>query len=68
MFPILRKGDQGPAVELLQKRLVRLGVLAEGADGVFGEATMKAVMAAQKKFGIEADGIVGPATWDVLLQ
>ncbi len=68
MFPILRKGDRGPAVETLQKRLVRLGVLGEGADGVFGDGTMQAVMAAQKKFGIEADGIVGPATWDALLQ
>jgi peptidoglycan hydrolase-like protein with peptidoglycan-binding domain len=68
MFPILRKGDRGPAVETLQKRLVRLGVLSEGADGVFGEATHKAVMAAQQRFKIEADGIVGPATWDALLQ
>jgi N-acetylmuramoyl-L-alanine amidase len=68
MFPILRKGDRGPAVETLQKRLRRFGVLNDVADGVFGAATYEAVVAAQKKLGIEADGIVGPATWDALLQ
>jgi peptidoglycan hydrolase-like protein with peptidoglycan-binding domain len=26
------------------------------------------VMAAQLRFKIEADGVVGPATWDALLQ
>lgn len=67
-FPILRKGDRGPAVETLQRRLRRMGVLTEEADGIFGEATHRAVVAAQQKLRIEADGIVGPATWDALLQ
>ena len=33
------------------------------ADGDFGPATKRAVIAAQRQFGIDADGIVGAATW-----
>ena len=57
---ILRKGNKGKAVKLLQRRL------NIPADGVFGKATKKAVKKAQKAHKLEADGIVGPATWDAL--
>jgi peptidoglycan hydrolase-like protein with peptidoglycan-binding domain len=67
-LPILRQGMQGPAVAQLQERLRALGFLKGSADGVFGEATQTAVIAAQQNFNLQPDGIVGPATWRVLLR
>jgi len=52
----LRKGDRGPAVRRLQRRL---GV---SADGVFGPQTDRAVRRFQRGNGLEVDGIVGPIT------
>jgi peptidoglycan hydrolase-like protein with peptidoglycan-binding domain len=37
-------------------------------NGVFGETTQTAVKAAQQRFKLDADGVVGPATWNVLLR
>ncbi len=54
---LLKTGSQGDDVKTLQ------GILGETADGVFGPATAKAVMAWQSAHGLTADGIVGPATW-----
>jgi peptidoglycan hydrolase-like protein with peptidoglycan-binding domain len=68
VFPILRLGARGPAVTRLQERLRRLGFLNGEADGVFGADTENAVKAAQQNYGLDADGIVGSATWDALLQ
>jgi peptidoglycan hydrolase-like protein with peptidoglycan-binding domain len=52
----LRKGDRGPAVRRLQRRL---GI---AADGVFGSQTDRAVRRFQRRHGLAADGIVGPIT------
>ena len=52
----VRKGDRGPAVKAVQRRL-RLT-----ADGVFGPITHRSVKRFQKRKGLEADGIVGPLT------
>jgi peptidoglycan hydrolase-like protein with peptidoglycan-binding domain len=52
----------------LQERLKTLGFLQQPVDGVFGEATQAAVKAAQQKFNIEPDGVVGPATWRAMLR
>lgn len=67
-LPILRQGMQGTAVTGLQDRLRALGLLKSSADGVFGDETLAAVKSAQRRFSLEADGVVGPATWEALLR
>lgn len=52
----VRKGDRGPAVRRIQRRL-RLS-----ADGVFGKDTHRAVRRFQRRKGLTSDGIVGPIT------
>lgn len=61
-WPTIRRGDTGPAVELIQRFL---GVVGPGdaGYGIFGPATEKAVIRYQAMQGLVADGIVGPATW-----
>jgi hypothetical protein len=58
---MLRKGDQGSSVKLLQ---TKLGITA---DGAFGPATQVAVVAFQIAHGLVGDGLVGPKTWTILL-
>ncbi len=67
-LPILRIGLRGSEVVKLQQQLKKLGFLKGDADGDFGETTETAVKAAQKRYGLEADGVVGGSTWEVLLQ
>lgn len=67
-LPVLRMGMRGPAVSRLQERLKALGFYNGTIDGIFGAETQSAVQAAQRRFNLEADGIVGPATWTGLLQ
>ncbi|WP_416673391.1 peptidoglycan-binding protein [Egbenema bharatensis] len=67
-LPILRVGMQGPAVARLQDRLTALGFFNGIIDGIFGSETLAAVQLAQRNYDLEPDGVVGPATWTVLLQ
>ncbi|MEH2022565.1 peptidoglycan-binding domain-containing protein [Nostoc sp.] len=67
-LPILRIGLRGSEVVKLQQQLKKLGFLKGEADGDFGETTETAVKAAQKRYGLEADGVVGGSTWEVLLR
>ncbi|MFN6482427.1 MULTISPECIES: peptidoglycan-binding domain-containing protein [unclassified Nostoc] len=67
-MPILRIGLRGSEVVKLQQQLKKLGFLKGNADGDFGETTEEAVKAAQKRYGLEADGVVGGSTWEVLLR
>ncbi|MGP1386180.1 MAG: peptidoglycan-binding domain-containing protein [Thainema sp.] len=67
-FPTLRLGASGPAVERLQERLQSLGHYQGAIDGIFGERTQEAVRAAQQSNQLSVDGVVGPATWEVLLD
>lgn len=62
---LLKKGDRGDKVVLLQNALTRFGFPVY-ADGVFGPVTEEAVMAYQRKQGLKVDGIVGAATWSAL--
>ena len=51
----------------LQQLLARRGFDPGSADSVFGPNTTAAVKKAQAAHGLEADGIVGPFTWQALL-
>jgi peptidoglycan hydrolase-like protein with peptidoglycan-binding domain len=53
---MLKRGDRGPAVSILQRRL------GTTADGVFGPITERAVKRYQRRRGLVPDGIVGPIT------
>lgn len=59
---ILRRGDRGPAVLAVQKRLAELGYWLGTPDGRYGGLTEQAVFAVQKAAGLRRDGRVGPAT------
>jgi peptidoglycan hydrolase-like protein with peptidoglycan-binding domain len=64
--PVLKRGDCEPAVFVLQKVLASHGFDAGSQDGRFSPETERAVMAFQRAKGLEADGIVGPKTWNAL--
>lgn len=60
---------QGDDVLLLQQRLLELGYTEVGApDGVFGKMTETAARRFQQSNGLEADGVVGPKTWQKLFS
>ena len=57
-----RRGSAGSTVTEIQKRLKNWGYYDGAVDGIFGSGTEAAVKRFQKKNGLTADGIVGPAT------
>jgi len=59
---VLREGNWGSTVELLQWGLTRAGELVD-ADGIFGPLTAGAVMRWQARSGLEPDGVAGAMTW-----
>jgi rare lipoprotein A len=62
----LKLGKKGPDVVILQRILERKGYAVGGADGIFGRRTKAAVKSFQRRRGLTADGIVGPATTHAL--
>ncbi len=60
------KGDQGPDVASIQNKLKKAGFLSDKADGIYGDNTVKAVSAFQKKIGIPVTGNVDARTLSVL--
>ena len=64
--PALHNGSQGEKVWKLQERLQVLGYYTDAVDGQFGQGTRDAVIAFQKKNGLEADGYAGEDTQKVL--
>src|SRR5262245_57852015 len=58
--PVLRNGDTGSQVALLQERLLLT------ADGDFGPQTDAAVREYQSRKGLSTDGVVGGQTWTAL--
>ena len=61
----LHKGDRGPEVLALQKKLIATGYRLN-ADAHFGNNTDNALRAYQKKKGLIPDGIAGADTCKVL--
>ena len=64
--PALHNGSQGEKVWQLQERLKELGYYTGEVDGQFGPGTKEAVIAFQKKNGLDADGLAGEETQKVL--
>ena len=62
----LRSGDTGNDVKTLQKRLNELGYGIGQADGLYGDATKRAVRDYQEDQGFDADGIAWPGVWTAL--
>ncbi|MBQ6123230.1 MAG: peptidoglycan-binding protein [Clostridia bacterium] len=59
----LRRGDRGDAVRRMQQLLVEQGYLnANGADGIFGGGSEKALIQYQKDRNLNPDGIGWPQT------
>jgi len=70
---VIREGSRGRDVLELQFILNFLAqfydeILPVIEDNNFGADTKASVTAFQRKFGLTADGIVGPATWKLLYQ
>jgi peptidoglycan hydrolase-like protein with peptidoglycan-binding domain len=65
---VLRQGDRGSDVELVQERLQELRYLYQSPDGVFGSETRNAVIRFQRDYGLFADGVVGTDTGAALFD
>ena len=64
----LKYGDSGSRVTELQTALVKLGYNTNGVDGRFGAGTKRAVISFQKDNGLEADGLAGTKTLELLYK
>jgi len=69
----LRVGSRGNSVLLMQQYLNRISSrypsiprLAE--DGIFGAGTGSAVREFQRLFGLNPDGVIGPLTWNRIVE
>ena len=70
---VLREGDRGDEVKVLQYMLALLAEFDNalspvGIDGVFGPSTARAVRNYQGVTGLVVDGIVGEDTWNSLYR
>ena len=64
---LLRRGDRGEDVKVLQRLLRSIDYDLE-IDGVFGRITLECVKSFQGSNGLKRDGIVGPLTWGKLQE
>lgn len=67
---VYRVGDRGPEVSDIQARLTALGAVLDDAehDGTFGSTTEAAVRSFQTERHLLVDGLVGPDTWEQLVE
>lgn len=63
IMPTVKKGTNGKAVTVLQRKLNTLGYKCGTADGKCGANTVKAIKAFQAAHKLTADGIAGKNTW-----
>lgn len=64
--PTIHRGSTGGPVKDAQCLLNKKGYDAGEIDGIFGQQTDDAVRRFQRDAGLEADGYVGPKTWEAL--
>ena len=62
VFALSKIGSQGQEVTNIQTRLKSWGYYSGSIDGIYGWRTANAVKEFQRKNGLTADGISGPAT------
>lgn len=62
---VLRNGDSGEEVKVLQMKLNKIGANLL-VDGQFGPRTEAAVVVFQRERNLTPDGVVGPETWGAL--
>lgn len=65
---LIKRGDRSPPVADVQARLRALGLEITDPAGRLGESTELAVRSFQQQRGIITDGIVGPVTWNELVE
>ncbi len=70
---ILKQGSRGNVISKLQTYLSAIAdkypsIKNINVDGIFGKATNQAVIDFQKYFELNSDGIVGPLTWEKIVQ
>lgn len=63
---VVRRGGRGPDVRAVQVQLRKNGYPV-AIDGVFGPRTERAVRAAERRFGLTVNGVVGASTWRALV-
>ena len=63
---LIKEGDGGSLVQMVQLALKRAGYNPTLLDGIFGNRTKASVMEFQKSRGLSADGIVGKNTFNAL--
>ena len=59
---VIKQGNRGETVRLIQQKLKRWGYYTGAVDGIFGAKTKEAVKYFQRKNGLTVDGIVGNKT------
>lgn len=62
ILALSKYGSRGTEVRNIQTRLKKWGYLNGAVDGIYGKKTVEAVKKFQRKHGLTADGIAGPAT------
>ncbi|MEJ7647888.1 MAG: peptidoglycan-binding domain-containing protein [Nakamurella sp.] len=67
-LPTVQQGSSGGEVLALQIGLRNRGAKYLLGTGYFGPLTTKAVKEFQRSRGLAVDGVVGPRTWDALIQ
>jgi murein L,D-transpeptidase YcbB/YkuD len=65
---VLRPGEQNPAIPVLKQRLRITGDFLGPLDGspAYDDALLEAVEGFQARHGLEADGVIGPRTFQAL--
>ena len=69
-LPVLKQGDKGIAVKIMQELLIGAGFNCgpDGADGDFGPNTARALKRFQSARELAADTVCGKETWEELIN